>query len=182
MGRRITRQNSTSTVKNFSQEAASIIIRNNPKYVNDYTFDIFSYVRSLSDVQLRTEPLCDDISGYIEKNTDGKFVIVINSSHSPLRQRFTLAHELGHYSLHKQDLEGQHQDTVLFRDANEDSLGIEYAANDFAAELLIPREAFQAAIKSGKNNPKQLSNLFQVTEKAILYRAYKLGIINSFPN
>ena len=79
-------------------------------------------------------------------------------------------------------MEGQHQDTALFRDANEDSLGIEYAANDFAAELLIPKEAFENAIKAGTNTPKQLSNLFQVTEKAILYRAYKLGIIKTFPN
>lgn len=181
MGRRMTKQNSTSTVKNCSQEAATDIIRNKPEYVKNSTFDIFSYVKSLSDVELRIEPLGDDISGYIEKVED-KFVIVINSLQSPLRQRFTLAHEFGHYSLHKENLEGKHQDTALFRDANEDSLGIEYAANDFAAELLIPRESFENAIKAGTNTPKQLSNLFQVTEKAILYRAYKLGIIKSFPN
>lgn len=126
-------------------------------------------------------PLGDDISGYIEK-VNGKYVIVINNLQSPLRQRFTLAHEFGHYSLHRDNLEGKHQDTTLFRDANEDSLGIEYAANDFAAELLIPKEKFESAIKSGTNTPKQLSALFQVTEKAILYRAYKLGIIQSFPN
>ena len=181
MGRRMTKQNSTSTVKNSSQEVAADIIRNNPEYVKNYTFDIFSYVESLSDVELKIKPLCDDISGYIEKVGD-KFVIVINSLQDPFRQRFTLAHEFGHYSLHKENLEGKHQDTVLFRDANADSLGIENAANDFAAELLIPKESFEDAIKAGNNTAKQLKNLFQVTEKAILYRAYKLGIIKSFPN
>ncbi len=181
MGRRIAKHNPTSIERNSSQEVAADIFRNNPEYVNNSTFDIFSYVESLPDIELKMVPLGDDISGYIEK-VNGKYVIVINNLQSPLRQRFTLAHEFGHYSLHRDNLEGKHQDTTLFRDANEDSLGIEYAANDFAAELLIPKEKFESAIKSGTNTPKQLSALFQVTEKAILYRAYKLGIIQSFPN
>lgn len=181
MGRRMTKQNSSFIEKNSSQEAATDILRDKTEFVKNSVFDVFAYTQSLSDIELRIEPLCDNVSGYIEKKDD-KFIIVINSLQSHLRQRFTLAHELGHYTLHKNNLEGQHQDTVLFRDANEDSLGIEYAANDFAAELLIPKEAFEDAIKAGTNTPKQLSNLFQVTEKAILYRAYKLGIIKSFPN
>lgn len=181
MGRRIAKHNPTSIERNSSQEVAADIFRNNPEYVKNSTFDIFSYVESLPDIELKMVPLGDDISGYIEK-VNGKYVIVINNLQSPLRQRFTLAHEFGHYSLHRDNLEGKHQDTTLFRDANEDSLGIEYAANDFAAELLIPKEKFESAIKSGTNTPKQLSALFQVTEKAILYRAYKLGIIQSFPN
>lgn len=181
MGRRIAKHNPTSIERNSSQEVAADVFRDNPEYVKDSTFDIFSYVESLPDIELKMVPLSDDISGYIEK-VNGKYVIVINNLQSPLRQRFTLAHEFGHYSLHRDNLEGKHQDTTLFRDANEDSLGIEYAANDFAAELLIPKEKFELAIKSGTNTPKQLSALFQVTEKAILYRAYKLGIIQSFPN
>ncbi len=181
MGRRIAKHNPTSIERNSSQEVAANVFRDNPEYVKDSTFDIFSYVESLPEIELKMVPLGDDISGYIEK-VNGKYVIVINNLQSPLRQRFTLAHEFGHYSLHRDNLEGKHQDTTLFRDANEDSLGIEYAANDFAAELLIPKEKFESAIKSGTNTPKQLSALFQVTEKAILYRAYKLGIIQSFPN
>ena len=181
MGRRIAKHNPTSIERNSSQEVAANVFRDNPEYVKDSTFDIFSYVESLPEIELKMVPLGDDISGYIEK-VNGKYVIVINNLQSPLRQRFTLAHEFGHYSLHRDNLEGKHQDTTLFRDANEDSLGIEYAANDFAAELLIKKKKFESAIKSGTNTPKQLSALFQVTEKAILYRAYKLGIIQSFPN
>ena len=169
----MTKQNSSFIEKNNAQEAATDILRDKTEFVKNSVFDVFAYTQSLSDIELKIEPLHDSVSGYIEKKKD-KFIIVINSLQSPLRQRFTLAHELGHYTLHKDNLEGQHQDTALFRDANEDSLGIEYAANDFAAELLIP--------KAGINTPKQLSNLFQVTEKAILYRAYKLGIIKIFPN
>ncbi len=71
-----------------------------------------------------------------------------------MRKRFTLAHELGHYFLHKDKIDGIHQDTVLFRDSNEDKLGIEYAANDFASELLLPTETFIQAIKNGYITPK----------------------------
>lgn len=180
MGRRMTKQNSSLIGKNSSQEAAANILKTRTEFIKDSIFDIIAYTKSISDIELKIIPLCDNISGYIEKKDD-KFIIAVNSLQSPLRQRFTLAHELGHYILHRNNLEGQHQDIALFRDANEDSLGIEYAANDFAAELLIPKELFENAIKEGINTPKQLSNFFQVTEKAILYRAYKLGIIKSFP-
>ncbi len=181
MGRRVS-SNSNNVISNsISQEIASKITSSNSQYINGKTFDVFEYVESEPNIILRVEALGDNISGYIEKDSDaGKFIIVINKNHTPLRQRFTLAHELGHYYIHKDKLEGQHTDVTLFRDANEDSLGIEYAANDFAAELLIPAEAFKDAIKKGINTPKQLSTIFQVTEKAIMYRAYKLGIIKSF--
>lgn len=33
----------------------------------------------------------------IERIADGKFCICVNACHTPARQRFTIAHELGHY-------------------------------------------------------------------------------------
>lgn len=181
MGRRVSNPNIKFTAENQNQDAAKKIVAENPRFIANQTFDVFSYVKELDDVELRQEPLGDNISGYIEKRND-KFVIVINNLQSPLRQRFTLAHELGHYFLHKTTFSGIHTDVTLFRDANEDSLGVEYAANDFAAEMLMPEADFKQAIQSGQNTPRQLSQLFQVTEKAVLYRAYKLGIIKTFPN
>lgn len=178
MGRRSSTQ-PTMPVSNQNQEVAATIVSNSPKYKDNTVFDVFSYARSIEDVDVRSEPLGDNISGYITKEGD-KYIIAVNNNHSHLRQRFTLAHELGHYYSHRNALEGQHTDVALFRDANEDRLGIEYAANDFAAELLMSERDFRQAIKNGQNTPKQLSQLFQVTEKAVLYRAYKLGIMKSF--
>jgi Zn-dependent peptidase ImmA (M78 family) len=178
MGRRSSTQ-PVLPVNNQNQGVATTIVTKNPQYKSGLVFDVFSYANSIEDVEVRNEPLEDNISGYITREGD-KFIITINSLQSSLRQRFTLAHELGHYCNHRDALEGQHTDVALFRDANEDRLGIEYAANDFAAELLMPETDFRKAIKEGQNTPKQLSHLFQVTEKAVLYRAFKLGIINSF--
>lgn len=42
----------------------------------------------------------DDISGAIVRK-DGRVVIAVNPAHHSNRQRFTIAHELGHYLLHE---------------------------------------------------------------------------------
>ena len=178
MGRRIN-SISPEMPQNQSQEVAQQVSSSNQLYKTENSFDVFQLASSLQNVELQIIPLDDNLSGYIEK-IDNKYIIAINNKHSSLRQRFTLAHELGHYYLHQEKLADRHTDVKLFRDANEDRLGLEYAANDFAAELLMPAETFKSAIKSGQNTPKTLSTLFQVTEKAVLYRAYKLGIIKSF--
>jgi len=82
-----------------------------------------------------------EVSGLLKINTNaGKPIIAINASQSEARQRFTIAHEIGHYILHNiQDL---HVDSnrVYFRN-EQSSLANnieEIQENQFAAELLIP--------------------------------------------
>ena len=95
-------------------------------------------------IRIRYEPLDDELSGMIFTKGN-QTVIGVNAHHSPNRQRFTIAHELGHYFLHNDILrQGAHVDTVvtmLQRDQNA-ALGttnIEIEANQFAAELLMPK-------------------------------------------
>ncbi len=87
----------------------------------------------------------EDLSGMAYRQDDGKPVIGVNSLHPPKRQRFTIAHELGHLVLHAKD--GIHIDETLpmFR-TGRSSLAIddkEIEANQFAAELLMPAEWVQ---------------------------------------
>ena len=177
MGRKLNTQ--SETLNSQQTQGAQAILKDKSQYRRGMVFDVFDYVKSLGDIELRSEPMEDNISGWIKKQ-GLKYVISINSIQSPLRQRFTLAHELGHYYYHRSELEGQHTDIALFRNVDGDQLGIEYAANEFAAELLMPEADFRNAIQNGENTPKLLSQLFQVTEKAVLYRAYKLGIVKTF--
>ena len=94
-------------------------------------------------VQLKFSPLDDELSGMIFIK-DGTPIIGVNSQHHPNRQRFTIAHELGHLVMHKNILENEvHVDKqfrVLMRDGvsatGTDAFEIE--ANRFAAELLLP--------------------------------------------
>src|SRR6202022_1163955 len=92
--------------------------------------------------QLRYSPLDEELSGMIFIK-EGIPIIGVNSLHHPHRQRFTIAHEIGHLELHRRFITDQiHVDkkfTVLMRDPNSatgtDRLEIE--ANRFAAELLM---------------------------------------------
>lgn len=85
----------------------------------------------------------EELSGMIfVKN--GIPIIGINALHHPNRQRFTIAHELGHLVLHRDEIEREvHVDTKflgLMRDQKsaEGIDDIEIEANSFASELLMP--------------------------------------------
>ena len=90
-----------------------------------------------------------DISGFISRQKDGAVVIGINSFHHSHRQRFTLAHELGHLCLHTS--KALYVDHVpRFRDVKS-SQAIEpeeIEANLFAAELLMPEKLLLRDIRA----------------------------------
>jgi Zn-dependent peptidase ImmA (M78 family) len=103
-------------------------------------------------ITVRMMPLEDELSGMIFVR-DEVPIIVVNSLHHPNRQRFTLAHECGHFELHMSDIGTQvHVDKKLFvfaRDASS-SQGFdrkEIEANRFAAELLVPKEFLARELK-----------------------------------
>ena len=65
-------------------------------------------------------------------------------------------------------------DTALFRDRKSE---IENEANEFASKLLMPKDEFIEAIKSGKKRLGDLAEHFCVTATAVKYREYKLNLI-----
>ena len=83
---------------------------------------------------------------------DGEAIIGVNSLHHPNRQRFTIAHEIGHLVLHRDLLlEGVHVDKEFKLNRNEDSsTGTnlqEVEANQFASELLMPERLIEEALQ-----------------------------------
>jgi Zn-dependent peptidase ImmA (M78 family) len=86
----------------------------------------------------------DDVSGLLVIEAD-RGVIGVNAAHAQVRQRFTIAHEIGHYVLHRTELpvfidKTLRQYSAVFRDADS-STGEdrrEREANAFAAALLMP--------------------------------------------
>lgn len=86
-----------------------------------------------------------NISGLLKfSGKNGRPVIAIKASESPQRQRFTIAHEIGHYILHKSELvhvdPNRNLEPLAFRDASSSTATSikEIQANQFAAELLMP--------------------------------------------
>ncbi len=140
-------------------------------------------------VRIRRESFAGELSGALLRGDDGKPAIGVNDWHAGVRQRFTIAHELGHLQLHSDAL---FVDGVLRRD-EESSMAIkthEIEANAFAAELLMPRillvpELEAQLPRSGKSADigrliRKLAQLFEVSEQAMQFRLVNLGFATSF--
>jgi Zn-dependent peptidase ImmA (M78 family) len=86
-----------------------------------------------------------DMSGLLAREGDG-YLIGVNSLHPKTRQRFTIAHELGHLELGhleqcgEQEILVDRHFKVMLRDekSSEASDPMEIEANAYAAELLMP--------------------------------------------
>jgi Zn-dependent peptidase ImmA (M78 family) len=115
--------------------------------------------------------MSDGLSGLVFEY-DGGAVIAINSRHHENRQRFSLAHELGHYLL-------DHHDRFHIDVGDVDMPGydwhVERTANEFAAELLMPPSLVHD--EHAKNpDTYALANHFKVSELAMGYRLVNLGL------
>jgi len=106
-----------------------------------------------------------NISGFFDCEEKAIFV---NKDEWPLRQTFTIAHELGHKILHEEWAKSSDY-RVLLRD--QDHAGDDFhekEANAFAANLLVPRFMLDKYWKS--LSPEQLSQLFAVSVPVIKFR------------
>jgi len=121
-------------------------------------------------IKLEEKNLSNDISGEICLKTNELY---IEKKHPKARKNFTIAHELGHFCLH-QDINDKFEDQIFFRGAVSDVL--EFQANNFASELLMPEREFLDKIKSGMNTIQKLSEYFGVSTLAIRVRAKQLNI------
>jgi Zn-dependent peptidase ImmA (M78 family) len=134
--------------------------------------------------------LGEGISGtlVVEK---GKGFIGYNPSHVKGRQRFTIAHELGHFKLHRnastEQLFVDKDFLVKYRSANNYSLQElkhEQEANAFAAALLMPKVFIHTELANKKytNLPElelieTLARVFEVSVPAMTYRLNNLNIL-----
>lgn len=117
-------------------------------------------------------------SGLLYRKDNTAFM-AISSSESNVRQRFTIAHELGHFFLHPQ------KDTfVEFRD-NEKNIarGIkEVQANQFAAALLMPKRPIERDVQNFKETgitksaAEFLAKKYYVSEEAMTFRLMNLNL------
>lgn len=137
--------------------------------------DIINLDSTLSlfpDIKVEYLPMESSQSGTLSYK-DGFWVIQINQNHNKKRQRFTLAHELAHYILHKEQ-NSDFKDAVFFRNEVRDSM--EYIANEFASQLLMPEQNVKKVIEEENiRNIGDLAELFGVSAAAMKYRILSLG-------
>jgi Zn-dependent peptidase ImmA (M78 family) len=103
--------------------------------------------------------------------------MVVNQSHAPVRQRFTVAHELGHYFSVLRRYP-QLETTFMFKRDDASSCGVyqdEIYANQFAAELLMPEDAVRMFWQSMDAN--SLAATFNVSPQAMNLRLKNLSLV-----
>ena len=98
--------------------------------------------------------------------------ITIKSRDSTKRERFVIAHMIGHYVLNHGD---QIDDVKNF---SIKAFGIEKEANKFAVELLMPEVVVNHLIfKKGVTDISSLADYFSVSQVALSYRLKQLGLL-----
>lgn len=133
-------------------------------------FDVAGLAASIG-IQIEYVPMSDDISGFLRQR-NGDWIIGVNSLHHRNRQRFTIAHELGHYFLHR-DV-GGFEDRALFRRELQFDRR-ESEANSFASKLLMPETEFRTFVLARRPSMSITAQHFGVSEAAARYRADALG-------
>lgn len=135
--------------------------------------DIKEAIQHISDkqkitIELAPHSFIDKVSGaHISK--DKKHVIAYNRGHHPHRQRFTIAHELGHLILEHVDLRNNDDN---FNSKNPE----ETAANKFAAELLVPIDFLKKDFADGIRDVKSLAQRYKVSEEMMWWRIMDMGL------
>lgn len=110
-------------------------------------------------------------SGYLDEENQ---IIYVNAADVPERQRFTIAHELGHFCL---DHGSSLRDTTKANWFRINPVH-ERLANEFAAELLMPAIAMKAMIEVRNiKDPVALRQAFGVSSQALYFRLKNLGYI-----
>lgn len=128
-------------------------------------------------ISVRSAYLENDLSGMIEC-VNGRYAITVNASHSQTRQRFTIAHELGHYMLHRHLIGNGVDDDRMYRSTPSGRFRNmkvgpqqETEANKFAAEILMPMALVtELRAHHGLITVNQLADRLQVSRHAMSIR------------
>lgn len=112
--------------------------------------------------------------GAIIEEAPGRYVMIINSRHHITRQRFTVAHELGHWLMHRRSLEDL---GVSLRLHHRRKYEVEREANAFAAALLMPRDDVIKSYRQGLSF-QGLAQRYNVSRQSLGYRLQELGLID----
>lgn len=136
------------------------------------------------NVEIRPFALGAEVSGVLYRDGARK-VIVVNQRHSDLRQRFTIAHELGHLMLHKGEPvhvdEGFRLNLRDPRSATAEEVE-EVEANAFAANLLMPAEWLRRDVMAEQLDPsdedtlRRLATRYGVSLHAMALRLASLQV------
>lgn len=146
------------------------------KYLSSYPVKLGSLARDLGVAGIRVSSMGTGVSGQIMRE-GGDYFIRVNRNEARERQRFTIAHELAHFLLHKEIIDSSPDgitDNVLYRSGAPEQ--IEYQANRLAADLVMPMDLIEQKLNDEfggvvtEATIESLAASFQVSKAAMEIR------------
>lgn len=123
------------------------------------------------DIRVEYAHLREGVSGMIRSRVFEVPVIYVDASENPARQRFTIAHELGHYV----ERINQGEDDFAFIDERGTKYDLhEFYADEFAGNLLMPTDEIDRLRARGKTNLEMAAH-FGVSPAALTMRLKRLA-------
>ncbi len=131
------------------------------------------------------EKLESEVSALLVKTPKDQVKIGVNALHHRNRQRFSIAHEIGHLLLHaKTPTLFVDDQMVYFRDgvASQATDIREIQANAFAAALIMPEALLKEDLKKqidahDEVAVRNLAERYQVSQQALTIRLVNLGLL-----
>ncbi|MCZ7891044.1 ImmA/IrrE family metallo-endopeptidase [Agrobacterium salinitolerans] len=117
------------------------------KYLTEFPIKLGQLARELG-VSIKISSMRSGVSGQIAREEDG-YVVRVNRNEARERQRFTIAHELAHFLLHRQIIDTSPNgitDNVLYRSGEPEK--IEYEANRLAADIVMPISLIEEELRT----------------------------------
>ncbi len=151
------------------------------KYKDKIPFPVVKFAEKLGLKVFVTKNFPDKKSGEI-KRKGNEYCVFINGNHSYERNRFTLAHEIAHFKLHKSildkessitDFVGETSAIALARDKTQARDIQEIEADQLAADMLMPEDEF-IRVWNEKNTAMEVASVFAVSKAAAQIRAQTL--------
>lgn len=158
--------------------------------IEEYPVEIVKVCNNLG-LKVFEEYLGSEISGLIVVDDkkwnkyDADQFIIVNLTELAVRRRFTIAHELAHYELHRNGNKLYAHRDIAGDMGSRDR--IEQEANYFAANILMPEKLVRGKIEDIKENAggripdfllvREIADGFVVSQTAAEVRLKQLGLI-----
>ncbi len=153
------------------------------QFTDSVPVNIEAAIKSLGISLQKNANLTPGIAGHIKRTDHDSYEIASTQHDHYFRQRFTLAHELGHYVLHRSligvgiDDDTKYRSTELGEFYNTSIEDVhERQANSFAANVLMPEQKVRDAVHEGRRTLKDVAREFQVSPSAMRWRLKNLGL------
>jgi Zn-dependent peptidase ImmA (M78 family) len=165
-------QNKSLTIEDIKKKVEKLLKTTGVKKL---PVNIDKIARSL-ELEIEYQPYDEPFSGVLIRNGN-EATIGVNSKHHEHRQRFTIAHEIGHYLFHQGDLMIDKTISINYR-GNETVVDYqkEKEANLFASELLLPTKLLTKELKkfqidlNDDDQIKDLAQKYNVSQQALMIR------------